>query len=167
MSKQDFQSQHRNQRRVIVIVVICFIATLALAIGIAWQWVPTGAAQSVAQPIAATPIVAPQGDPLGRIDEISRSQDRFVQTILGIIALMGTGFALLVGLNLIQSNRNFERESSYMRSHVETETQKAVTEAQAKLREIVNAGVTEAKASVDKAVGSGKVQISDQGKEAV
>ena len=166
MSRQDLRRKHTAQRYAIALVVVGFLTAMWLAITFSWIWVPTGLAQPTAQTLAATPTVTSQDDLTGRFEELSRSQDRFVQTILGITALIGTGFLVLIGVNAFQSNRNFERESAYMRDHVELQTQKAVTEVQEQLRLLLDEAVAEADESVKKSLSFGLSRLIDERKTA-
>jgi len=136
-----FADHHfRNQRRLVLGLSGLFFVTFVALVLVSWRWTSSGSAQVVVPGVAPTAAVQSMPyDAEARIEEISRSQDRFVEAILGIVGVMGTVFAVLLGLNIVQSNKNFERETAATQAYARAIADDAVDEAGERLKEIADA----------------------------
>jgi hypothetical protein len=122
--RAELVNRYPTQRRVIVIGAAGLILTICILGLSAWLWAQPGIAQSVATPVPGSTSNESNAQLVGRIEELSRSQDRLVDATIGIITVVGAGFALLIGFSAFQTNRNADREAAFIRDSAEWKSQR-------------------------------------------
>jgi hypothetical protein len=125
---------HRQFWKILLIVGSTF-ALIVVVWCLSYYWMPidrVGAQQ------AATPVAGEVAALRAQMDEISKSQDRFQQTLLAVVTIVGTGLVALIGFNFIAANRNAALESDFLRDYAVLTTDKAVTAAESRFEGIVN-----------------------------
>ena len=134
---RELSGNHSDQRYSLTLITVLGFAVVAFLTFWLIGWVdPTSAQESSA---VGTPAQndANNSDLAGRVEELSRSQDRLVTALIAAVGAIGTVLILVVGLSTFQANRNAERESELIRGIAMNRITEAASLAKTQVDDIV------------------------------